>query len=324
MLPTIKFKTVVLLSLVTLATFSLALSTCAQNTTKESVTLKIAVLPILDSLPIYVAQEEGLFAENNIKVEFVPVSSAPERDQLITSGQADGMINELVSTVFYNTNQTRIQIVRYARTATADQHLFSILASAESGIKQVEQLSGVAIGVSQGTVIEYLTDRLLQNQGFENDEIATVAIPSIGDRLALLSSGELAAGMLPEPPTSLAIESGAIVVIDDTTYPEVSFSTISFRKPFIDQHPQAIKGFLAAIEDAVKLINANPDKYSDLLVEKQLVPPLLVGSFEVPTYPGAGVPTQQQWDDALNWTIEKGLNDVNVSYQESVTDKFLP
>jgi len=313
-----------MLGLVTLAVFLLALTACAQNTTEEPVTLKVAVLPILDSLPIYVAQEEGLFAENNISVEFIPVSSAPERDQLITSGQADGMINEIVSTVFYNTNQTRIQIVRYASTATADQHLFSILASADSGIRQVEQLSGVAIGVSQGTVIEYLTDRLLQNQGFENDEIATVAIPSIGDRLALLNSGELAAGMLPEPPTSLAIQSGAVVVIDDTTYPELSFSTISFRKPFIDQYPQAIKGFLAAIEGAVKLINANPDKYSELLVEKQLVPPLLVGSFEVPTYPGAGIPTREQWEDALNWTIEKGLNDRDVSYQDSVTDKYLP
>ena len=165
---------------------------------------------------------------------------------------------------------------------------------------------------------------LRPNEWFTDDEIATVAVPGIGDRLALLGSGELQAGMLPEPPTSLAQQGGAVVVIDDTTYPEVSFSTISFRKEIIDDHPEAIRGFLSALEEATRRINANPDQYSELLIEKKLVPPPLMGSFGVPQYPAAGVPSQEQWDDALAWTIENGLNDVQVSYHESVTDAYLP
>lgn len=308
-----------------LAFTTFIISACSQNTTsKEPVTLKVAVLPILDSLPMYVAQEEGLYEEYGINVELIPVSSAPERDQLIASGQADGMINEIVSTVFFNAEETRVQIVRYARTATPEQHLFSILASASSNITEVDQLKNSDIGVSKGTIIEYLTDRILQKQGFSDEEIQTIAIPSIGDRLALLSSGELDAGMLPEPPTSLAQQGGAVMVIDDTTFPEVSFSTISFRKSVIDQNGDAIKGFLAAIEEAIQHINANPEKYSTLLVEKELVPPPLVGSFDVPVYPTSGVPTRAQWEDALNWTFEKGLNESDVSYQDSVTEKYLP
>lgn len=319
--PTNKYRSILLILIGTLLLFALS---CAQQTTDDTVTLKVAVLPILDTLPMYVAQEEGLFEENGVQVEFIPVSSAPERDQLISSGQADGMINEAVSTIFYNRDQTQVQIVRYARAATPEQHVFSILASAASGITGVEQLQNTEIGVSKGTVIEYLTDRLLENQGFETGDISTVAVPSIGDRLALLSSGELDAGMLPEPPTSLAIQNGATVVLDDTTYPEVSFSVIAFRKAVIDQEPEAIRGFLAAIEEAVNRINANPDQYSNLLVEKELVPPPLVGTFKVPTYPTGAVPTEEQWQDALLWTIEKGLNDVEVRYQDSVTDAYLP
>lgn len=319
--PTNKYRSIILILIGILLLFALS---CAQQTTDDTVTLKVAVLPILDTLPMYVAQEEGLFEENGVQVEFIPVSSAPERDQLISSGQADGMINEAVSTIFYNRDQTQVQIVRYARAATPEQHVFSILASAASAITNVEGLKNTEIGVSKGTVIEYLTDRLLENQGFETGDISTVAVPSIGDRLALLSSGELDAGMLPEPPTSLAIQNGATVVLDDTTYPEVSFSVIAFRKAVIDQEPEAIRGFLAAIEEAVNRINANPDQYSNLLVEKELVPPPLVGTFKVPTYPTGAVPTEEQWQDALLWTIEKGLNDVEVRYQDSVTDAYLP
>jgi NitT/TauT family transport system substrate-binding protein len=313
----------VFISLVILIAWSLG--ACSQpSAPDEPLTLKFIVLPILDSLPMYVAEREGLFDDNKVAVEFIPVNSAPERDQLIAAGQADGMINEAVSTIFYNADQTQIQIVRFARTATPEQHVFSILASEQSGVTGVADLKGVPIGVSQGTVIEYLTDRLLENQGFTDQEISTVAVPNISDRLALLASGELSAGTLPEPPTSLAQQQGAMVIIDDTTYPEISFSVISFRKDIIDQYPDAIRGFLAAIESAVLRINSNPDQYSNLLVEKQLVPAPLAGSFEVPQYPLAGVPTQEQWADALAWTMEKGLNDVQVAYEESVTGAYLP
>ncbi|MBU4195003.1 MAG: ABC transporter substrate-binding protein, partial [Actinobacteria bacterium] len=65
--------------------------------TEAPVTLKIAVLPIIDTLPMYVAQQEGLFARYGVNVEFVPVASAPERDQLLAAGQADGAVNETLS-----------------------------------------------------------------------------------------------------------------------------------------------------------------------------------------------------------------------------------
>ena len=47
----------------------------------ETQTLRVAVLPILDALPMHVAQQQGYFAEENLEVELVPVSSGPERDQ---------------------------------------------------------------------------------------------------------------------------------------------------------------------------------------------------------------------------------------------------
>ncbi|MEK7809805.1 MAG: ABC transporter substrate-binding protein, partial [Chloroflexota bacterium] len=38
------------------------------------VSIKIAMLPILDALPFYVAQEKGYFNDQKLKVEFVPVA----------------------------------------------------------------------------------------------------------------------------------------------------------------------------------------------------------------------------------------------------------
>jgi NitT/TauT family transport system substrate-binding protein len=257
-------------------------------------------------------------------VEFVSVSSAAERDQVIQAGQADAMINDLVSTMFYNSEETEILIVRYARTATEAYPQYRILASAESGITSVEDLKGQEIGVSEGTIIEYTTDRLLESEGLGAEEIVTIAVPRIPDRMALLNSSELAAGNLPDPLASLSIQSGARVILDDTSHPEYGHSVISFKKDFIDENPAAVEGFLAALEKAVDDINADKQQFASLLSDRQLVPEPILGTYDVPDFPGAAVPTDAQWQDTLEWATEKGYLEADLEYADSVDRSFLP
>ena len=174
------------------------------------------------------------------------------------------------------------------------------------------------------TVIEYVTERLLQADGFTSEEIKTIAVPKIPDRMALLASGELPAGVMPDPLASLVVSQGGVVVADDSSHPEYGFSVISFRKDVIDADPEAVKGFLAAIEEATGLLNADPAKYKNLLSEQKLVPPPLMESYQVPVFPTAGVPTAEEWTDALNWLKEKGILTTDVSYEDSVNASLLP
>ncbi len=298
------------------------LSACAPQTATG--TLKIAVLPIIDTLPMYVAQQEGLFTKHGVNVEFIPVASAPERDQLVAAGQVDGTINETLAVMLFNKENVQMQVVRYALRPTEGSGHFFILASAKSGISSVDGLKGVEIGVSQGTVIEYVTERLLQAEGFAPDEIKTIAVPKIPDRMALLASGELKAGVMPDPLASLVVSQGGVIIVDDSNHPEYGFSVISFRKDVVDRDPEAIKGFLAAIEEATVLLNAEPAKYKNVLSEQKLVPPPLLGAYQAPLFPSAGVPTIDEWKDAMNWLKEKGILTTDISYEESVNASFLP
>jgi len=312
-----------LLAWIGLAT-ALALLLIGCSGQAEPATIRMAVLPILDALPMYVAQEQGYFDEENVVVEFVPVTSAAERDQVIQAGQADGMINEILSTLFYNVQEPVVKIVRYARVPTSDFPQFYVLASADSGITSVDDLKDHEIGISEGTIIEYSTDRLLRAEGLAPEEISTIAVPRIPDRMALLGSGELAAANLPDPLAALAIQGGAQIIVDDARYPEYGHSVISFRNEFANENEQAIRGFLAALERAVEDINGDKGQFSDLLAERGLVPEPLIGSYTVPDFPMASVPPQSQWDDVLEWAAEKGYIDNALSYEDSVDDSYLP
>lgn len=310
--------------ILTLALFVFVAACSPQSQSSESVKLRIAVLPILDALPMYVAQANNYFEEQGVEVEFVPVSSAAERDQVMTAGQADGMINDLVSTVLYNQDTTQIQIVSFARTATPEFPQFRILAARDSGISEVDDLKGVEIGISEGSVIEYTTDRLLESEGFSPLDIVTIAVPSIPVRMSLLDSGELSAANLPDPLASLAIQGGAVAVIDDSSHPEFGNSEISFRKSVIDANPEAIRGFLAAVDKAVQEINADPARWDELLTEQSLVPAPLIGSYKIPTFPSGILPSEAQWADVIEWSLAKGLISEAVSYTDSVNADFLP
>ena len=132
-----------------------------------------------------------------------------------------------------------------------------------------------------------------------------VAVPGISDRLALLNSGELKAAMFPDPLNAVAMGQGAVPVIDNSKHPEYSFSVYTFRKEAIDQHPEAIRAFLAGLEEATRKINADPGQWKKLLVEQKILPAPLEATFQVPKFATAGVPTRDQYKDILDWAKAK-------------------
>jgi len=312
------------------ALFSLLLAACAPSAPSQEgtptagldpahpVTLRLPLLPILDALPIYVAQEKGYFKAAGIQVAFVAANSAIERDQLMAAGQADGMINDLVSVVLYDRDQVQVQVVRFAQLASQGFPVYRIVASQQSGIKDLNGLRGVEIGISQGSVIDYVTDRLLQAQGFSPQEIKTIAVPKIADRLLLLASGGLKAATLPEPFASQAVKAGGTVILDDSGHPELGNSVISFRKSFIDANPAAVQAFLTAVDEAVAAIDADLTAWAGVLGKYNLLPADLLTSYRLPPFPYYSWPTQAQFKDVVAWAMARQLISKTVDYSQAI------
>lgn len=302
----------------------LLLASAGCGTGAEPATLRIGVLPILDTLPMFVAEQQGAFDEHGVRVEFVNAASAAERDQLLQAGEVDGIITDLVALALYNRDAPRVAAVRYAMTPTPAFAQFRVMAAPSSGLSQPQDLAGVAIGISEGTVIEYVTDRMLEAEGLAPAAIETLAVPKIPERMALLRSGELQAATLPEPLASLVMQDGAVVVVDDTEHVETSCSVYAFRQATLEADPQAVRGFLEAVSQASRSINEDKARWSDLLAERNLVPPPLIGSYELPDYPGDEAPTEAQFADAVAWLQEAGRLAEAPAYGEAVDGAFLP
>lgn len=287
-------------------------------------TLRMALLPVMDVLPFHVAEQNGYFDQVGAKVELVPVKSAQERDTLMQTGQVDGMLTDLLSPVLFNQNEPQIMVVRTARRVYPDSPLFRILAAPGSNAESPTALAGVDIGIAQNTVIAYITDRMLENAGLSPEQISTQEVSAIPVRFELLINTQLAAATLPDPLASGAIAAGAVLIIDDTSVPELSQSILAFSTQALETQPQAVRNFLRAWEMAVNELNANPDQYHDLLIEKGRVPESIQGTFRMPPFPEASVPTPEQLADVVSWAIEKELVKQDVPYKHMVDDSYLP
>lgn len=297
---------------------------CVAVPTEEDTRLKIALIPVLDVIPIFIAEENGYFAEQGIQVEGVPVKSALERDVLIQTGQVDGMLTDLISNGVLNKNKVQVKAVYTSRRPYPGAPVFRILASPGTDIVTPADLKGIPIGVSQNTVIEYLTERMLAAEGLKPEEIVVQEVSAIPVRFEQLLNGNIRAATLPDPLAQGAIAAGARLIVDDSKYADLSQSVLTFRIETLTARPNTIRKFLAAWEKAVRELNANSDRYQGVLIEQGRVPESIQDSYKMPPFPERGVPSEAEIADIVAWLQEKGLVSRNIPYDEMVDEAFLP
>ncbi len=290
---------------------------------EENTTLRLALLPVPDVLPVYVAEEKGYFSELGITVEALPVGSAVERDQLLQAGRVDGMINEISGAVNFNREENRVKIVSIARSPIGESPLFRLLAAPGSNIKKVADLAGVPIGISKNTIIEYITTRLLEAGGVSGQAIQYKSVPVLPERLQLLLSGQLQAVTLPDPLGASAIKAGAVEIVNDTALKSVSASVVTFTGDVLVNKKDTVKKFMVAWDRACADLNSDPAAFQALMLKKIRVPKNIQSNFHIPPLPRKEVPTKAQWDDVMTWMIEKKLLISPLDYEGSVTSEFL-
>ena len=300
--------------------FLVFLSSFNSRVCAEDTSLRVALLPILDSLPFYFAKQTGIMKAHGVEAEALPVASALERDQLMQSGRLDGMLTEMITTASFNRSSLTLKIVRNARISYPDYPMFRILATPGSPVRSPTNLKGSPIAISKNTIIEFVTDQLLLNAGIRKEDIVKQSVPVIPERFQLLMQGRIKAATLPDPLARSAMEAGAIEIASDTSYPRCAVSVLAFTNRSVNEKTDALRRFLAAWDEAAALINRNPESARVIMLKNIPFPANIRETFKIPTFPRNGVPDNDQWDDVIKWMLAKGLIDSPPAYHDSVTD----
>ena len=285
--------------------------------------LSVGVIPILDILPLLIAEQQDYFKSKGIEIELVLLNSAHERDTLFKEGKLDGILTDLISVGILNGEGHNLQVISLARAAYSGYPQFRVIAAPHSTIRTAKDLCNVEIGISKNSIIEYIADRLLLAENLTTQEISTKPVNNIIQRFTQLMMGELEVAILPDPIAQHALDSGARLVVDDASYPEYSASVLSFSLDAIKKKPEAIQRFVTAWNLAALDLNRDPEKYRRLLVEAIPIPEKILNSYVIPRFPLDQIPTKWQWEDVVSWLMEKRLIQKTLLYNESVNKAFV-
>ena len=286
-------------------------------------TLRIGVLLIEDSVPLYLAERENYYVDENLEVALVPFLSALERDAALTAGAIDGAITDPVGALLFDRGRGEIKITSLCLGETAPEGIFAILVAPESTITTVDGLKHVEIAVSNGTIIEYVTDRLLEDQGFKPEEIKKVDVKKMPIRMQMLLSGSVQAATLPEPLASIAAAQGArILITDGSSRESLSQTVIVFRSRVLNDRKAEVARFFKAYGRAIEAINRDPERYRGLFVEIGRIPPFLAEKYTIPAYPLPAPFSKTLYDPVIEWLTAKDLVDI-IAYESMVADDYM-
>jgi NitT/TauT family transport system substrate-binding protein len=279
--------------------------------TSEVQTVRIGIMPDVDSLPFLLAGEEGLFDQQGVKVELVSFQSPVERDAAFQAGKIDGLVGDTLGALFLEQAGFDISILSITNGR------YGIAASPQSGITRLGQLANKEIGVSSNTIIEYLADSLLVSSKVEEKDFKPVAVPKIPVRMELLLNGQLVAACLPEPLYTLVVAKGA-QPLGDSTFLSDAPGVMIFSTSFVTNHREALTKVFQSYWEAGQRINANADAYRSFLVEKAGFAEIVGPIFSFVTYTKPEVPSEQQIQKVADWMLRKKLLDSVPRYKDLV------
>lgn len=308
---------VIVVLLVVLATFSS--SGCSAVQSVEPTSLKFGTMPRIIDLPLYVAQEEGIFRKHNLEVELIPFRSAQERNVALQVGEIQGTVEDPIVVAMLNKEKEIAKVV----ASSSMPRLFEVVVAPGSKVAAPAGLKNVEIGLASNTIMDYALDRLWVEAGLDLKDIRKVDIPSMPLRVEMLCNGKIEAAILTPPLSSPAIVKGGRVILDDTKRPfagtEIVFTTEALRG-----EGDGVKRFLVAWDEAVVAINASPDKYQSLMAKVANVPPEAAASEKTPLFPKLGSTDKALVESKIDWLVKKGILAEKMPYEKVVSRDYFP
>lgn len=229
--------------------------------------IRVTIQRTTTALPIVVAQEKGFFAKHNVPAKYT-ISQVQISDSIAALGrQFDIAMGTQPALIAAAGQGLPIVVVTGAALDTKKVPTSDIVASKESGITSLKQLEGKTVGTLTltGNIHFALLDAM-QKQGADFKRIRWVSgtVPQLPD---LLKAGRVDAIEEIEPFATSAVAAGGVSLgnpfrsIGDRAYVGILLA----QREWADANKDRILRFSAALEEAVKWIEANREEAKTIL-----------------------------------------------------------
>ena len=231
---------------------------------KDSAALKVAVLPTLDCLPLYVAEYYQLFDTINGGVRLKRFTAQMDCDTAMERSRVEGTVTDLVRAIRMQQRGTKLRYV------TVTNAYWQLITNRNARIHQLKQLDDKMVAMTRFSFTDMLTDRVVDSVKLKQERVFKVQINDVNVRMQMLQNNEMDALWMTEPQASMARLMKHPVIFDSRTT-KIQPGVLAFREKEM-RHPERSKQlqlFVKAYNQACDSINRNGFKrYRDIIVKE--------------------------------------------------------
>ena len=292
------------------------------NLRAEPALIRVGILPIVESLPFFIAQEKGFFDSPSLKVEIVPFASALERDSGIQSGRIQAAILDILALSLFKSKGVPFVIVTDMMAPSSKRNLYTLLASPGSKAETLKQLHGRTVAFSSHTMNEYVLDGILSREKLKGTDVDRVEVKRIPLRFQMVLEGKVDAAVLPEPFGSLALAQGGKRIAGDFGLKGTQ-TILIFQESFIREHAEAFALFGKAYRRAIQVFQEDPERWRDLLVKEGGLPRSVKDISIFSSFSEIHLPTPEDIESIRTWMRRKRLDAPSLGYSSFVNDGWV-
>lgn len=263
---------------------SLALGLAAGAQADEAI--RLAIQPLGENAPSFVAYEQGFFAARGLDVELVEVPFATSVMQGLMSGSIElGSPSVVTLAQAVDAGLEIVAVAGMSVTNHAGSRAYT-LASAQSGVTDLAGLAGKVIAIAGlNGQIDVMLRANLKHHGIDPSTMTFVEMPFPAQADAM-KSGVIQGTLTVDPFVGRIVDSGLGVVVSRTSEetPEgISTAVYAATRDWAEGHRAEIAALTAALEDAADFIRDHPDEARANVGKYTKLPPEILAMIPLAT-----------------------------------------
>jgi NitT/TauT family transport system substrate-binding protein len=263
-------------------------ATFAAAATPEKQDITVAAIPASDLAGLYVALDDGLFAQQGLHVTIKKIPSSQSVIAAQLNGQVDISAGSYVPYIAAQAAGARFRILAEASTLRSDTR--ALVVSAHSNVKTITDLVGKKIGVNgTNSIGTLLISALLRENGISPGKVHfvtdTKGFPAMPGQL---QQGEWQAAFLAEPYVTIAGEQYGDEVLADldqgatTNFPIDGYVA---TRAWAQRHPKTAAAFVRAIEEGQTIAASDTAAAQAAIGQADQLSPVVTGVMALPDFP---------------------------------------
>jgi NitT/TauT family transport system substrate-binding protein len=254
-----------------------------------------------EQLPIFVAQDAGLFANHGLDVTLEEAAGAGQITPAIAGGTGDLGLSTATDLLFAVEEDLDLVFAAGTSVNTPENPRLWLYGAQGAGIVDREDLAGKRVAVpSRGSFAEIGPTILLSRADVDIDSISWVEMP-FQEMNEALNQGVVDAAVAVPPFANLMERTGHAQVLDMSELGNsVIIAVLSARRDWAEDNADAVREFRVALEEAINLIETDPAMAKQVTAKYTGLPPAIVEQIPFGNYRAeVTVREVQLWIDLL-------------------------